>query len=91
MEKEKAQIGTRIRTLTAWSGVPAGTEGVIDEHWLGPGDNPKPLYMIAWDLPDQPLPEGYQIHDGTPAFMSRILRDGFAENELEHLETVNEG
>lgn len=86
METKEALVGTRIRTLTAWSGVPVGTEGVIDEHWTGSGDNQKPLYMIAWDLPDQPLPEGYREHDGTPAFVSRILRDGFSEDELTHLE-----
>jgi hypothetical protein len=71
----------RVRTLVAWSGVPVGTEGVIDEAYEGG-------WMVAWDLPDHPLPAGYRQYDGRPAFVSGFHRDGFAADELHYLEVV---
>jgi hypothetical protein len=44
--------------------------------------------MVAWDLPDRPLPTGYRAWDGRPAFASGILRDGFSWDELHFLEVV---
>jgi hypothetical protein len=79
--RAQAAIGTRVRALRAFSGVPAGTEGVVDEQYMGGA-------MVAWDLPEAPLPPGYREHDGVPAVRSRILRDGFGDDELDMLEVV---
>lgn len=48
MNRNEAKVGTRVKTLTDFSGVPAGTEGVIDEDYFTG-------VMVAWDLPDSPL------------------------------------
>lgn len=74
-------VGARVRTLRAFASVPKGTEGVIDEDY-GTG------MTVAWDLPEQPLPPGYAKFDGRPAIVSRILRDGFANDELGFLEVL---
>lgn len=81
MKVTEARTGTRVKTKVAWSGVPEGTEGVVDEYYNGG-------VMIAWDLPDRPLPEGYRVYDGRPAIASGILRDGFSWDELEYLEAI---
>ena len=82
MKQEEARVGTRVKTLVGFSGVPEGSEGVIDEDY-GTG------VTVAWDLPDGPLPAGYRKYDGRPAFVSRITRDGFdKETELHFLEVV---
>jgi hypothetical protein len=79
MKPEEARVGVRVVSLRTFVGVPAGTEGVIDEDY-GSG------VMVAWDLPEQPLPRGYRRHDGRPAVVSRILRDGFdKDRELKFL------
>jgi hypothetical protein len=83
MKLSEVMINTRVRSLRDFAGVPKGTEGIIDEDY-GTG------VMIAWDLPDSPLPRGYRIHDGRPSFASGILRDGFdKESELQYLEKVS--
>jgi len=87
MKAEEAKVGTRIRSLVAFSGVPKGTEGVIDEDY-GSG------IMVAWDGADNHfwLPEDYKQYDGVPAVVSGILRDGFdKESELHLLEVVVSG
>ena len=82
MTRDQATVGTRIRSLANFSGVPLGTEGVVDEDY-GTG------VTIAWNLPDQPLPEGYRAWDGRSAISSGILRDGFdKETELHFLQVV---
>lgn len=82
MRINEVKIGVRVKSLVDFSGVPKGTEGVIDEDY-GTG------VMVAWDLTDQPLPRGYSVHTGRPSFVSGILRDGFnKENELHFLEKV---
>ncbi len=82
MKLEQIALGRRIRTLVDFSGVPRGTQGVIDEDY-GTG------VMVAWDLPDRPLPPGYHVHDGRAAAFHGLLRDGFnKERELRHLEIV---
>lgn len=70
----------------AFCDVPQGTQGVIDElYWLGEHEG----FMVAWDLPCQPLPKGYRAHDGSPAIRHGLLRDGFdCERELDYLEVV---
>ncbi len=84
MKLEQIALGRRIRTLVDFSGVPRGTEGVIDEDY-GTG------VMVAWDLPDRPLPPGYHVHDGRATALHGLLRDGFnKEKELRHLEIVGE-
>lgn len=76
------RVGQRVRSLRAFVDVPKGTEGVIDEDY-GSG------VMVAWDLPDQPLPAGYRVYDGRPAIRSGILRDGFDKtSDLEYLEPI---
>lgn len=42
MTKPEATIGTRVRAVRGFYGVPVGTEGVVDEHYLGG-------VMVAWD------------------------------------------
>jgi len=82
MDINDATIGTRVKTLVDFSGVPKGTEGVIDQDY-GTG------IMVACDLPDRPLPAGYCQFDGRPAVATRILRDGFdKKTELHFLEPV---
>lgn len=82
MKIEEAIVGTRIRTLVSFCNVPEGTMGVIDEDY-GTG------VMIAWNLPEQPLPKGYVAYDGKPAVASGILRDGFdKKTELYYLEKI---
>lgn len=82
MRIHEARIGVRVKSLVDFSEVPKGTEGVIDEDY-GTG------VMVAWDLPDQPLPRGYSVYDGKPAISSGILRDGFdKKKDLHFLELV---
>lgn len=91
MNVDAATVGTRVRTTRDFSGVPEGTEGVIDEDY-GSG------VMVAWDLPARSLPERYDEHlpiepaerpmspEGYP-----VLRDGFdKESELRFLEVVED-
>ena len=75
-------VGTRVRAAITFSGVPKGTEGVIDEHY-------KSGVMVAWDLSDRPLPAGYTVY--TPkAGAAGILRDGFdTKRELRFLEITD--
>lgn len=85
------RVGTRVRSVRAFSGVPEGTEGVVDEDY-GPG------VMVAWDLPDRPLPDGYDrlpdgerrpMTTGPDGFEVPLLRDGFGKaEELGFLEVV---
>lgn len=82
MKASQATIGTRVRTLREFNSVPLGTIGCVDEDY-GTG------VMIAWNLPDQPLPENYKEHDGRPAIQHGLLRDGFdKKSELKFLEVV---
>lgn len=82
MSPEEARIGTRVKSNVDFSGVPAGTQGVIDEDY-GTG------VTVAWDLPDQPLPAGYRVWDGRSTIQSRILRDGFdKERDLQFLDVA---
>jgi len=83
MRKDQAVVGVRVRSLANFSGVPLGTEGVVDETYLDGGG-----VMIAWSLPDRPLPAGYRAWDGQSAVASGILRDGFSWDELHFLEVV---
>lgn len=75
-------IGTRVKTKQAWPSVPVGTEGIVDEHYGCGG------IMIAWDLPNQPLPNGYQVFDIEKQIRG-ILRDGFSQTETKYLEIVH--
>jgi len=84
METAEAVVGTLVRSLRVFSGVPKGTDGVIDQDY-GTG------VMVAWDLPDSPLPPGYRRYDGRSAIQSGILRDGFDKiDELQFLEVVGQ-
>lgn len=78
MTAEEAKVGTRVVTLMSWSRVPVGTHGVIDEDY-------DTGVMVAWDLPDCPLPAGYTAWTYGNK-MSPWLRDGFEKNnELRYL------
>lgn len=82
MTESEAQIGTRVRSMRDFSGVPSGSHGVIDEDY-GSG------ITVAWDLPNNPLPPGYRAYDGKWAVETGILRDGFDKaSELHFLEVV---
>jgi hypothetical protein len=88
MEMDAASVGVRVRANRAFAGVPRMTEGVIDQV-LEFGQEEKHItWMVAWDLPSSPLPDGYHIYDGRPAALSRILRDGFSRFELKWLDRV---
>jgi len=52
MRMNEVVVGAKVRTLIDFSGVPKGTQGVIDQ------DYGKEI-MVAWNLPDRPLPDGY--------------------------------
>ena len=78
MTPDEADIGTRVAALVAFSGVPQGTEGVIDEDY-GTG------VMVAWDLPGSRLPAGYRRYEGKPMIQTGILRDGFDKTTELHL------
>lgn len=84
----KTTLGQRVRALRDFSGVPSGTEGVIDEIYF----NGHPGVMIAWDLAESPLPAGYTVYDGAPLISSGILRDGFGRDkgfdETQYLELL---
>jgi hypothetical protein len=54
MKIEEAVIGTRIKTLVEFAGVPIGTEGVIAFDY-GSG------VMVKWDLPGDP---NWPLRDG---------------------------
>jgi hypothetical protein len=82
MKMNEVVVGAKVRTLVDFSGVPKGTEGVIDQDY-GKG------IMVAWNLPDRPLPDGYCQFDGRPAVVRGILRDGFdKKSELHFLELI---
>lgn len=83
---EEATIGTRVRALERFPGVPIGAEGVIDEDY-GSGVG------VAWDLPSRPLPENWQYVPDPENPLSWAtggpIRDGFdKESELCLLEVV---
>lgn len=76
-------IGTKVKNIVAFAGVPKGTPGVIVEDY-GSG------ITVAWDLPDKPYPK-----DKTPEEVAAMwaidpecpLRDGFdKQTELSLLE-----
>lgn len=82
-------VGTRIKSRVPFCNVPQGTEGIIDEVYSNGVLGEERLgVMVAWNLPDRPLPAHYRAFDGVPACRSNILRDGFAEDELVYLEML---
>lgn len=82
ISQDQATLGTRIKSNVSFTGVPKGTEGVIDYEY-GTG------VMVAWDLEEQPLPLGYCVYDGKSAtIQSGILRDGFGWDELKFLDLI---
>lgn len=87
MNENEAHPGVRVRVLRAFVGVPEGTEGVVDEIYED-GDGRPVGCMVAWDLPDRPLPPDYRKYDGRPAIQSGLLRDGFSWDELGALDAI---
>jgi hypothetical protein len=76
--------GTRVRAERPFAGIPVHSEGVIDEA-------NEESCVVAWDLPDAPLPKGYRKYDGKPAIASGIVRDGFGTYGLRWLTVVRKG
>jgi hypothetical protein len=79
----EAIIGTRVRSLREFFKIPKGTEGVIDQVYkIGQRYG----VMVAWDLPDRPLPTWppHPNYDGMPP-----MRDGFGEDETHFLEVID--
>jgi len=76
-------LGTPVKTLVAFSGVPLGTTGYIVEDY-GSG------ITIAWDLPDHPYPKDIPPEEIAKMWAVNYkcpLRDGFdKESELHFLE-----
>ena len=77
----RVRVGRRIKSKVDFSGVPKETEGVIDEIY-----NNQQGFMVAWDLPNRPIPPGYSRHDGKPVVVTGLLRNGFGLDEVEPLE-----
>lgn len=77
------QLGQKVVSNRDFSGVPSGTHGVVDEIYDGG-------VMVAWDLPDRPLPENWQYEGQWAAQPGVPLRDGFSEGEYQFLDSVEE-
>ncbi len=88
MKAEQAKVGARVMSRVEFSGVPIGTEGVIDQDY-GTG------VMVAWDRPTEhaaALPAGYRAYHGRPGVVTGLLRDGFDKaTELQLLELLRPG
>jgi len=88
-DKPWPSVGTRVRSRRGFAGVPRGTEGVVDADYDSD-------VMVAWDLPDRPLPPDYGIRCMVSTFKPPMaaepgapLRDGFDKRtELDMLEEV---
>ena len=77
-------IGCKVRSKSEWPLVPIGTIGIVDEHYQGMDGIG---VMVAWDLSDRPLPEGYKKHDREKPVRG-LLRDGFSASDAKHLEVI---
>jgi hypothetical protein len=77
------QIGKRVRSLVDFASVPKGTQGVVDEYWQS---SEGIAIMVAWDLPERPLPQNYNFYDKDNKV--DILRDGFIPREFKELEEI---
>jgi len=82
MTREEAKVGSKVRSLRAFAGVPQGTVGlIVQDYGIG--------VVVAWDLPDAPLPVGYKETPGVQNWSLGIVRDGFfKKDELQFLELV---
>lgn len=82
------KVGDKIKALTAFSGVPIGTEGyVIGDYGSG--------FMVGWDLPERPYPKDRTPHEVNEMWAINPecpLRDGFdKETELNLLQIISYG
>lgn len=86
LELNEAVVGKKVRATCDFPGVPMETVGLIVQDY-GTG------IMVAWDLPERPLPdmtaaeigEMYAVNPKCP------LRDGFdKETELDYLEALED-
>ena len=78
-------VGTRVRSRREFSGIPAGTEGIVDEDY-GTG------VMVAWDLTHTPLPPDYAIRCTVSTFKHQPqsqagapLRDGSGKGTVQDM------
>lgn len=80
-------LGVRVVLTADWMGVKQGTEGIVDQYTKSMTHEG---IMVAWDLPDRPLPPGYRTFDWKEASYKGIIRDGFGRgqnlDETRHLE-----
>lgn len=102
MKRDQVHIGVRVRNLRNFEGVPEGTEGIIDELYGSdarktPTDSTYTGFMVAWDLPDRPIPPGYletiravvQRGERVISVHGNLLRDGFSlDRDLDTLEAI---
>ena len=90
MKREEAKVGTRVACNIDFADVPKGTKGVIDFDY-------KTGVMVAWDLPDSPLPKNHVEYMRAFGVMGARnltqakggkwpLRDGFSYDELRFLD-----
>ena len=90
MKREYAKVGTRVACNIDFANVPKGTKGVIDDDY-------ETGVMVAWDLPDSPLPPKHveclatfgvsMARNMTQANGGKWpLRDGFSYDELRFLD-----
>lgn len=87
MRWKDVAVGRRVECLREFVGVPSGTRGVIDEIYGG--ERHAAGCMVAWDLPDRPLPADYTAYDGrSAATPGAPLRDGFSRRELRYLRAL---
>jgi hypothetical protein len=94
MTRGEVQIGVRVRLVDPsdqlgrphLTRIPMGTRGVIDDIYPGG-------CLVAWDLPNQPLPFGYWRWDHRAVedkLNERITRDpfDFDAGDLRFLEPI---
>ena len=83
----KVKLGTKVKTLVDWSGVPKGSVGYIVEDY-GTG------FTVAWDLDEKPYPHELSFEEVAKMYAVNYkcpLRDGFdKDKEMQYLEVVNE-
>ena len=84
----RALVGKRIRTLTTWSGVEAGTTGTVTRADPAGRTHEGTAYDVAitWDLPTDPPAVWSGKVEGEPVVAIRTgkpLTDWFSKSEYE--------
>jgi hypothetical protein len=66
----ETEVGAGVLSTPACPYVPPGTRGVVDQVT-------DRALVVAWDLPENPLPYGYRAFDAQVVQDRRIRRDAF--------------